>query len=198
MAAFSFTGLILIQFLYSEAGRLKSNVDQSQADEPEMCSTLQGWMELPCHNGWRYGCYDEPGISQRLICWRTNWKTSTEWGWFQKRSGPNGKGENTEVYCASNDDCLGVWNDLDAEIPGDMPCYLSEWWQYPCYKGRRWACSRSVGETRPKYCWYENPKVWGSWDYVHEDTETNKCAEDDDCKEDAWAKIDQIQEEPEP
>ena len=66
-------------------------------------------------------------------------------GWFQKRSGPNGKGENTEVYCASNDDCLGVWNDLDAEIPGDMPCYLSEWWQYPCYKGRRWACSRSVG-----------------------------------------------------
>ena len=26
-----------------------------------------------------------------------------------------------------------------------MPCYLSEWWQYPCYKGRRWACSRSAG-----------------------------------------------------
>ena len=36
MAAFSFTGFILIQFLYSEAGRLKSNVDQSQADGKAM------------------------------------------------------------------------------------------------------------------------------------------------------------------
>merc|ERR1712105_263497 len=108
------------------------------------------------------------------------------------------------LKCASSRHCLRYWKYLESRLPGDMPCYQSQWSAWPCYKGRRWGCQHDSpkfgmgweamkGKESLDYCWLENPNVWGNWDYVHEDYDTwDKCKNNHDCRKDAYAKIDRM------
>ena len=130
--------------------RLSSNKDSHCAK--------QGNEGEPCFRGWRYGCHQKQ-------CWRTKYRSTSSWYWMAK----NSKG--AAVKCDINEDCLEYWRGLEEAVSGDIPCYYSGWYHYPCYMGLRYGCSEEKFVENHRYvtvkvCWYENPTSAGGYSWI--------------------------------
>jgi len=162
-----------------QAGETQSQQRQFSREKDEYDDShcaKQGWKDWPCYRGWRYGCDSKQ-------CWRTKYRSKSRWHWMAKPD------TGAVIECDSNDGCLQYWHGLEEATSGDIPCYYSSWYKYPCYMGMRYGCSKKI-------CWYEDPNFHSGYDWIIIDHDHYlPCEEHEDCFERAEEKITNLGED---
>jgi len=150
--------------------RLK-NLERMALDEKPKKRALVPWADtvglwgdkaVKMYKGFRVGCYAK-------FCIRWKWKDYVnglkwKWSWIEAWDYKPGGKKSQKVPCKNNQYCL----DYVKQRPGDFPCYVSKWSEYPCYKGRRFGCSPPEKTFYPDpCCWHETLKAPHYWDWAH-------------------------------
>ena len=106
------------------------------------------------------------------------------------------------IECDVNEGCLEYWKLVEEKRAGDIPCYYSSWYPYPCYMGVRYGCSH-YKELRVSWntCWYEVPNTSKGYAWIGkfkpeiDDYSYKRCDSHEECFERAEEKIKNLGED---